>query len=95
MTRRDIERLRKKVAGFKEYDVSYSFGLFGDFDGGGLCLQTIKASNPREAVERYLRWYFRYYKQRNQFHTTNLVETSWNWGRFRVEDTRGYVRYFM
>ena len=95
MTRRDIERLRKKVAGFKEYDVSYSLGLFGDFDGGGLCLQAIKASNPREAVERYLRWYFRYYKQRNKFHTTNLVETSWNWGRFRVEDTRGYVRYFM
>ena len=95
MNARCIKMLRKVVANFKEYEVSHSLGLFGDFVGGGLCLQIIKASNPKEAVERYLRWYFRYYKQRNKFHTTNLVETSWNWGRFRVEDTRGYVRYFM
>lgn len=95
MKAKGIKRLRKKVANFKEYDVSYSLGLFGNFDCGGLCLKTIKASNPREAVERYLRWYFRFYKFRNLFHTNNLVETSWNWGKFRVEDTRGYVRYFM
>ena len=95
MKAKDIKRLRKKVVDFKEYDVSYSLGLFGNFDGGGVCLQTIKASNPREAVERYLRWYFRFYKFRNEFHKNNLVETSLNWGKFRVEDARGYVRYFM
>lgn len=95
MKARDVKRLRKKVTDFKEYDVSYSLGLFGNFDGGGLCLHTIKASNPREAVERYLSWYFRCYKRRNEFYTNNLVETSWNWGKFMVEDARGYRRYFM
>ena len=90
-----IKHLRKAVANFKEYNVSYSLGLFGDFSGGGLCLKTIKASNPKEAVERYLRWYFRHNKHRNQFHTTNLVETSWNWGKFMVVDSKGYSRYFM
>lgn len=94
MKARDVKRLREQVANFKEYDVSYSSGLFGDFDDGGLCLEKITASNPRMAVERYLRWYFRYYKRRNQFHTTSLVETSWNWGKFMVVDTRGYKRYF-
>lgn len=95
MKARDVKLLRKKVAGFKEYEVSYSLGLFGNFDGGGLCCETIRASNPKEAVERYLRWYFRCYKRRNEFHTNNLVETSWNWGKFMVIDARGYRRYFM
>lgn len=95
MKRRDVKKLRKKVANFKEYEVSYSLGLFGNFYDGGLCCEAIKASNPKEAVERYLRWYFRYYKCRNAFHTNNLVETSWNWGRFMVIDSKGYKRYFM
>jgi hypothetical protein len=95
MKRRDVMKLRKKVANFKEYEVSYSLGLFGNFYDGGLCCETVKASNPKEAVERYLRWYFRYYKCRNEFHTNNLVETSYNWGRFMVIDSKGYKRYFM
>lgn len=95
MKARDVRRLREKVANFKEYEVSCSFGLFGNFYVGGQCRKTIKASNPKEAVERYLRWYFRCYKRRNEFHTNNLVETSWNWGKFMVIDARGYRRYFM
>ena len=95
MKARDIKRLRMQVAKFKEYEVSYTLGLFGHFIGGGLSSKEIMASNPKEAVERYLRWYYRRYKYRNQHHTNNLVETSWNWGKFRVIDSRGYERYFM
>lgn len=95
MKRRYIERLRKKVEAFKEYNVSYSFGLFGNFMSGGLCPQTIKASNPREAVERYIKWYFRKHKHRNPHHTNNLAETTRCWGSFMVVDSKGYSRYFM
>lgn len=94
MKARHIKELRKVIANFKEYEVSHSLGLFGDFDGGGLCSKNIMASTPRMAVEKYLRWYFRYYKRRNKFHTNNLVETSWNWGKFMVVDAMGYRRYF-
>lgn len=95
MKARHIKKLRKVVANFKEYTVSHSLGLFGDFDGGGLCSKDIMASTQRMAVERYLRWYFRCYKQRNRFHTTQIVETTWNWGKFMVVDSKGYSRYFM
>ena len=95
MKARDVKRLRKKVANFKEYEVSYTRGLFGYFSDGGICSKEIMASNPKEAVERYLRWYFRCYKQRNNHHTNNLAETSWCWGKFMVVDTKGYTRFFM
>lgn len=48
-----------------------------------------------EAVERYLKWYFRKYKCRNRHHTNNLAETSRWWGKFMVVDSKGYSRYFM
>ena len=92
---RHIKKLRKVVANFKEYEVSHSLGLFGDFDGGGLCSKNIMAITPRMAVEKYQRWYFRHYKHHNKFHTTYIVETTWNWGKFMVVDSKGYSRYFM
>lgn len=95
MRARDVKRLRKKVADFKEYTVSYTFGLFGDFGFEGQCCKKIMASNSQEAVERYLKWYFRKYKCRNMHHTNNLAETSRWWGKFMVVDSRGFSRYFM
>lgn len=95
MKPRDVKKLRKKVANFNEYVVSYTFGLFGDFGFEGQCCKNIMASNPREAVEKYLKWYFRKYKCRNQHHTNNLAETSRWWGKFMVVDSKGYYRYFM
>ena len=95
MKAKDIKRLRAKVSGFKEYEVSYTGGLFGDWSCGGICSMQIMASNAEEAVQRYLKWYWRTYKNRNPHHTNTLVETTYQWGKFRVEDSRGYTRYFM
>jgi hypothetical protein len=96
MKARHIKKLRKVIANFKEYEVSYSSGLFGDFGvKEGECCKKIMARNPQEAIKRYLKWYFRKYKCRNRHHTDNLAETSRWWGKFMVVDSKGYSRYFM
>ena len=94
MKARHIGKLRKRIANFREFTVSTSFGLFGDFDGGGKWQHKVMADTPRVAVSRYLCWYIRKYKELHENFLYGCVETSAKWGRIMVIDTLGYRYYF-
>lgn len=98
MKARHIKRLRKMVAKFEEYIVIPTRGLFGDFcpiTEKKTNLHYFKAENPVRAIRKYQRWYFRKHKE-HQKHAFNapFSETSYEWGKFKVIDIKGYARYY-
>lgn len=98
MKARHIRRLRKVVANFKEYIVIPSAGLFGEFcqvTEERTNLHYFKAENPGRAIRKYLRWYFRKNKEHHKYaFNAPFYETSYEWGRFKVVDMKGVVRYY-
>lgn len=95
MKAKHISKLRKQITNFKTYTVSASYGLFGNFEYGGKDKHTVLASNPKHAVERYLRWYYRHFKIQNSHHTNTVVECTNRFGEFKVVASNGYTHYFM
>lgn len=98
MKARHIRKLRKIIQSYREYIVVPSRGLFGDFDTLHRienALITFKAETPRRAIRKYLRWYWRKYKQHHRFAFSSLTECSEEWGCFKVKEVKsGFIHYF-
>lgn len=95
MRARDVKRLRKVVAKFKAYYVKSSNSLFGDFQDGQPIGTLVFALNPHHAIRRYMKRYYRMYKEQHRFYRKNYAEVTRDWGRVRVMTCDGYKRYYM
>ena len=96
-----IKKLRKKVSQFKTYKMRECFGLFGfDYDYATKkdCPyhtdSIIKGLNPEHAILRYFRYYNRKYKIRHKNYAEWMNETTYKWGRFMIEDEKGYRTFW-
>jgi hypothetical protein len=95
MKARHIRKLRKELQSYKTFRVVGSYGAFGEF-----FLQQdweykkIKAKSPVHAINRYMKWFFRHFKQRSRHQKEWYQETSFNWGEIQVIDEKGYARYY-
>ena len=94
MKARHIRKLRKKIANFREFTVSTTWNLFGNFDCGGKRQRKVYADTPRVAVKRYFAWYKRKYKEMHEQSNSLLLATTYRWGKIMVLDSNGYRYYF-
>ena len=90
-----IKKLRREVEQYKPFTISVCYGLFGfDYKDSGCDIARIMASDIEGAIRKYFRRYERKYKEKSTKHLTYLNETTRNWGRVMVIDSRGYKTYW-
>ena len=95
MKARHIRKLRKQIQAFKTFRITVTTGLFGDFFFiKENKLHEMKASSEIHAIHRYMRWYFRRYKQRNPHHKDCYIQTTEKFGEVLVINDKGYKRYY-
>lgn len=95
MKARHIRKLRKELQSYKTFRVAECYGLFGTFwSAEDEDYKNIKAKNEKHAIYRYMKWFFRHFKQRSRHQKEWYQETSFNWGEIQVIDEKGYVRYY-
>lgn len=94
MKARHIKKLRKRVQNFREYTVSTTYGLFGDFGTEGMWVRKILADTPQFAVQRYLDRHWRSYKEKHPKIEGTPTETTRRYGKIMVVDNKGYHYYF-
>lgn len=94
MKKRYIKKLRKRVQNFKEYTVSTTYGLFGDFGTEGMWARKILADTPQVAVQRYLGRHWRTHKEKHPKIVGTPIESVRRYGKIMVVDNKGYHYYF-
>lgn len=95
MKARTIRKLRKKIAAFKTFIVMESQGIFGNFPPfSPENFRRVKATNQRQAIYRYMQWYYRHNKQKSDNDQALYAETTCKWGKICVIDSKGYHKYY-
>ena len=93
MKARHIRKIRKRVAMFDTYEIHEAVGMFGG-PYHATTEATVTAGNTVEVMRRFFRYYRRHYKRIHDDYTSESVETTRQWGRFEVVNTRtGFHHY--
>ena len=93
MKARHIRKIRKRVDKFDTYEIHESIGMFGT-PYHDTTEAIVKADSVTMAMRRFFRYYERRYKRYHDDRTTCPSETTREWGRFEVVNTRtGFHHY--
>lgn len=85
MKARHIKKLRKKILSYKKYEVKSKVD--------NVCV-TIKAENVYHAVDRYLEWHMRHFKEKHQLSIQeDMYETTSYYAKICVIDEKGFKYY--
>ena len=93
MTKRQIRKLRERIAKFDAYIVQESWGLFGEFSR---CCEyrKVMAESHSHAVERYVKIEERQRKEKSELRDCWCYETTWRFARVKVTNKKGEKKYY-
>lgn len=92
MKARTVRKLRKQLKSFETFEVS----LYHCKQDKKDVIRVIKAENYIHALKRYLRWYWRHFKEKPEDITHyGISETTKKFGSFMVINSKGFKRYYI
>jgi hypothetical protein len=91
MKARTVRKLRKQLNSFETFEVS----LYHCKHDEKNVIKMIKAENYIHALKRYLKWYWRHFKEKPEdLSHHGISETTKKFGSFIVTNSKGFKRYY-